>query len=91
LVRTCHPYFLRGIAADGAGAQSRSHTGAISSLEENKALVRRWIEEGFNKRNLKVVDELFVEDFTVNERKIGRAGLKQSMSRHITAQVYTDL
>jgi hypothetical protein len=90
LVRTCHPYFLRGIAADGAGAQSRSHTGAIN-LEENKALVRRWIEEGFNKRNLKVVDELFVEDFTVNERKIGRARLKQSMSRHITAQIYTDL
>ena len=65
-------------------AQSQEHTGG-TSFEANKALVRRWIEEGFNKRDLKVVDELFVEDFTVNERKIGRAGLKQSMSRRFTA------
>jgi steroid delta-isomerase-like uncharacterized protein len=65
-------------------AQSHEQTGGIS-LEENKALVRRWIEEGFNKRDLKVVDELFAEDFAVNGQKIGRAGLKQSMSRHLTA------
>ena len=56
-----------------------------SGLEQNKILVRRWIEEGFNKRDLKVVDELFVEDFSVNGRKVGREGLKQSMSRRFTA------
>jgi steroid delta-isomerase-like uncharacterized protein len=56
-----------------------------SGLEQNKILVRRWIEEGFNKRDLKVVDELFAEDFIVNERKIGREGLKQSMSQRFTA------
>lgn len=67
---------------DGALSQQRKE--AIS-LEQNKALVRRWIEEGFNKRDLKVVDELFVEDFIVNGRKIGRGSLKQSMSRHLTA------
>lgn len=66
------------------GAQSQQRTAAIS-LEQNKALVRRWIEEGFNKRDLKVVDELFVENFNVNGRKIGRGGLKQSMNRHLTA------
>ena len=54
-------------------------------LEQNKVLVRRWVEEGFNKRDLKVVDELFVEDFLVNGRKVGRAGLKQSMSQRFTA------
>jgi hypothetical protein len=31
--------------------------------EENKTLVRRFIEEGFNKRNISVTDEYFAEDF----------------------------
>ena len=32
------------------------------SLEENKAIVRRWIEE-LNKRNLAILDELIAPDF----------------------------
>jgi steroid delta-isomerase-like uncharacterized protein len=52
--------------------------------ERNKALVRRWIEEGFNQRKLTVVDELFIEGFVVNGQVIGRDGLKQGMSRHLT-------
>jgi steroid delta-isomerase-like uncharacterized protein len=52
-------------------------------VERNKALVRRWIEEGFNKRSLIVVDELFAERFAVNGHVIGRDGLKQSMTRHL--------
>ena len=65
-------------------AQSQQRTGG-ASLEQNKALVRRWIEEGFNKRDLKVVDESFGEDFIVNGLKVGRGKLKQSMSRHLDA------
>lgn len=65
-------------------AQSRQRAGGVGP-EQNKALVRQWIEEGFNKRGLKVVDESFVEGFMVNGRKIGREGLKQSMTRHLTA------
>jgi steroid delta-isomerase-like uncharacterized protein len=57
-------------------------TGDVSE-GRNKALVRRWIEEGFNQRNLTVVDELFAERFAVNGQIIGRDGLKQSMSRHL--------
>ena len=53
-------------------------------MERNKALARRWIEEGFNKRRLTVVDELFADSFAVNEQVIGRAGLKQSMRRHLS-------
>jgi steroid delta-isomerase-like uncharacterized protein len=68
----------------GGGARSQQRSGEIS-LEHNKALVRRWMEEGFNKRDLKVVDEMFDEDFVVSGRRLGRAGLKQSMSRHFTA------
>jgi steroid delta-isomerase-like uncharacterized protein len=51
--------------------------------ERNKALVRRWIEEGFNQQSLRVVDELFVERVAVNGHVVGREGLKQSMSRHL--------
>ena len=65
-------------------AQSQQRAGGTSP-ERNKALVRRWIQEGFNKRDLRVVDESFAEDFVVNGLKIGRGGLKQSMSRHLTA------
>ncbi len=46
-------------------------------------MVRRWIEEGFNKQNLTVVDELFAEQFAVNGQVVGRDGLKASMSRHL--------
>jgi steroid delta-isomerase-like uncharacterized protein len=56
-----------------------------SGLEQNKVVVRRWIEEGFNKKDVKVLDELFAEDFLVNGRKVERVGLKQSMSQRFTA------
>ena len=74
---------LGGAPSMGA-AQSRQGEGQIN-LERNKALVLRWIEEGFNRKDLKVVDEVFVEDFTVNRSPIGRGGLKQSMSGRFTA------
>jgi len=51
--------------------------------DENKALVRRWIEEGFNRQNLAVVDELIAEQFSVNGQTIGRDGLRMSMSRYL--------
>ncbi len=65
-------------------AQPQQRTGAVS-LEQNKALVRRWIEEGFNKKDVKIADDLFVQGFIVNGQKIGREGLKHSMTRHLTA------
>ena len=33
------------------------------STEDNKAIVRRLIEEGFNQRNLAIFDELYAPDF----------------------------
>ena len=33
------------------------------STEQNKGLVRRWIEEAINKQNLALVDELFTSDY----------------------------
>lgn len=65
-----------------AYAQARRDSGDART-DRNKALVRRWIEEGFNQRSVMVVDELFGERFAVNGHVIGRDGLKQSMSRHL--------
>jgi len=33
------------------------------SLEENKAIIRTWIEEAENRQNLSVLDELVSPDF----------------------------
>jgi steroid delta-isomerase-like uncharacterized protein len=71
-----------------AGLNSRAYaqTGPLvrdAPTERNKALVRRWIEEGFNKRSLIVVDEVFAKRFAVNGQVIGRDGLKKSMTRHL--------
>jgi steroid delta-isomerase-like uncharacterized protein len=56
-----------------------------SNIENHKALVRRWIDQGFNKKDLTVVDEIFSSDVTVNGQRVGHDGLKKSMSRFITA------
>ena len=53
--------------------------------EQVKTLVRRWIEQGFNRRDLTVVDELFVSEVMVNGQRVSRPVVKQSMSRFITA------
>jgi steroid delta-isomerase-like uncharacterized protein len=54
-----------------------------TATEQNTALVRRWIDEGFNRRSLAVVDELFAERVVVNGQVVGRDGLTQSMRRHL--------
>jgi len=58
---------------------------AESTAEQQRALVLRWIEEGFNQRNLAVVDEVFAEHATVNGSVVGRGGLKRSMIRHVAS------
>lgn len=48
------------------------------SLEENKAIVRSWIE-AFNKRNLALLDELHAPDFVYHTRQQqGLESIKQS-------------
>jgi steroid delta-isomerase-like uncharacterized protein len=58
---------------------------APGGSEQKKALVQRWIEEGFNKRDLAVVDQIFLEPATINETLIHRENLKQSMKRWFSA------
>jgi steroid delta-isomerase-like uncharacterized protein len=71
------------ILATSAGCQQQPPDTRETSIQRNKTLVRRWIEEGFNQRRLNVVDELFTERVAVNGQIVGRDGLKQSMSRHL--------
>jgi predicted ester cyclase len=74
---------FNGLQSVGS-AQSQKAPRQIE-IEQNKALVRRWIEQGFNNRDLKVVDEIFVETLAINGVVIGRENLKQSMRRRFTA------
>lgn len=83
--------FWLGFAFFACHAGSASAGGPLEKspeqvrLEQYRDIVRRWIEEGFNKRNPSVVDEIVTEGFAVNGLKIGREGLRRSMNRHLTA------
>lgn len=71
------------VLASSAGCQRESPGTGDTATERNKAVVRRWIEDGFNQRQLSVVDVVFAERVAVNGEVIGREGVKQSMSRHL--------
>jgi predicted ester cyclase len=62
---------------------------AVSSAEENKALVRRFFEEVLNQGNLDAVDELVAPDYVdhgVPQGKYaGREGLKRSVAKQLAA------
>ena len=50
------------------------------SLEKNKTIVRRFVEE-FNKRNFAIIDELVSPDYVDHEHQLrGLEGLKQFMT-----------
>ena len=49
------------------------------SLEENKAIVRRFVE-AYNKRNLNLFDDLLAPDYVDHTSQVGIEGLKQLMN-----------
>jgi len=71
------------VLAITAGCERQPLDGTEGLSDKNKAIVHRWIEEGFNGQNLAVVDEAFSEQFALNGQIIGRDGLKRSMSQHL--------
>jgi predicted ester cyclase len=51
----------RGTPAEAARAPTPSE--ALDEVARNKAIVRRWVEEAHNKRNLSVVDDIYTADY----------------------------
>ena len=59
------------------------------STEQNKAVVRRFIEEVLNKQNAALVDELFAPDYVNHMMPGGRKGFKQFLP--MLRSAYPDL
>ena len=59
------------------------------STEQNKAIVRRFIEETLNAMDSSLVDELFAPDYTNHMVPGGREGFKQFFS--MVGSAYPDL
>jgi predicted ester cyclase len=74
-------FLVLGVGALSASTPQR----ADDTLERHKAMARRWIEEGFNRKDLAVVDEIFADSVVVNGQRIGRQGLKRGMSERFAA------
>ena len=59
------------------------------STEENKSIVRRWVEEGWNKGNLAVIDEVYAPNFVQHEPPpqtvTSSEALKQYVGAYLTA------
>ena len=59
------------------------------SAEQNKSIVRRWIEEGWNKHNLAVIDEVYAPNFVQHEPEPqtvkSSEALKQYVGTYLTA------
>jgi len=59
------------------------------STEEDKAIQRRWIEEGWNKHDLDLVDELFDADFVMHSPRspegVSREEFKNIMIAYLNA------
>jgi hypothetical protein len=45
------------------------------SLEDNKAMIRRFLQEGFNQRNLTIVDEVFASNHILRSPLTGVGGV----------------
>jgi predicted ester cyclase len=54
---------LSSLACRGPASESQRPSTGIDDVERNKAVVRRWVEEAHNKRNLSVVDETYTADY----------------------------
>jgi predicted ester cyclase len=58
----------------------------MSSPEENKALVRRFIEEFYNRGNMDVADELLAPNFVARDALTGEEASKEGYKLEIAEQ-----
>ena len=55
------------------------------STEQNKSIVRRWIEEGWNKHNLNVIDELYAPNFVQHEPEPQTVNSSEALKQYVGA------
>jgi steroid delta-isomerase-like uncharacterized protein len=58
------------------------------STEQNKAIVRRWVDGGWNQGNLNLVDELYAADYVLHDANgdvRGHEGFKHYVTMYRTA------
>ena len=56
--------------------------------QENRDVVRRWFDEGFNRRNLALMDQLFAPDYVwhgPSQEITGRANIRQMVEGYLSA------
>jgi steroid delta-isomerase-like uncharacterized protein len=53
------------------------------SAEQNKSVVRRWVEEGWNKGNLTVVDQIYTPDFVQHEPAPERVNSSEALKQYV--------
>ncbi|MFJ7266972.1 ester cyclase [Streptomyces sp. NPDC099050] len=56
-----------------------SAQGEAGVQEANKALARRWFDEGWSRGNLQAADQIFAPEFLLNGERVGPAGPKRSV------------
>lgn len=55
------------------------------STEQNKSIVRRWIEEGWNNHNLSVIDEVYAADFVQHEPAPQAVNSREALKAYVGA------
>jgi steroid delta-isomerase-like uncharacterized protein len=55
------------------------------STEQNKSIVRRWIEEGWNKHNLAVIDEVYAPNFVQHEPEPQTVNSSEALKQYVGA------
>jgi steroid delta-isomerase-like uncharacterized protein len=55
------------------------------SIEQNKSIVRRWIEEGWNKGNLAVIDQVYDPNFVQHEPAPETVNSSEALKQYVGA------
>ena len=55
------------------------------STEQNKSIVRRWVEEGWNKHDLAVIDELYAPNFVQHEPEPQTVNSSEALKQYVGA------
>ena len=55
------------------------------SAEQNKSIVRRWIEEGWNKHNVAVIDQVYAPNYVEHEPEPQTVNSSEALKQYVGA------